>query len=181
MQGVKFANIFYLSPDSSIPDEDRSTELQTVGEGIFNQFKANIGNKVALRCIIARVPTSMVEPMRFYSVNILGQNPADALPSSKVIVLRHYSNPFSRRNIGRYFFTGVHESAINQNRLTDAARTVWQNFINNLELTGIVTTNATWVYQHYSAAADTYSDIFQAQMVPTVKQLNGRQTDLCAF
>lgn len=181
IQGVRLANVFYLQPNAALPDANVDAEMQDIIPKIWNDFSAGMSTINVLRAVVVRVPTNPPQPTRAYTFSLPGDLPGDGLPSSKVIVIRHQSIPWSRSAAGRYFVSGVAEALVTKNSLTDAGVLVFADFANMVAGGGVLGLIATWRFWHYSPKNDDYAQIRKVTVIPNITVLRSRQSDLLTF
>ena len=175
------ANVFYIK----VLDDDGTTDamkdaVDALDDYVLKEFRDMQTTQVEYECLLARRVHPTTCPARVFSISSTGAISADTLPANQPLVLRHYSGDGSIRKRGRYFISGLAETACNHGAWEFAVKALVDPLMTVLNNT-ITSSGMTYRMQHFSKKNEQWYDIDSCTFNPIPTKLRGRTPSKCSI
>jgi len=178
---VSIANIFYINV---VDDDSNPGDVEKVHEyfrdEILSEIKALQSSRVEYECNLIRKLEPTSDPAYMYPLTDVGALGTDALPSNLTLCLNTWAGNGRPWERGRWFFSGLLESSINDGRFTQATATAWQSVLDVIGLS-YGTSGNMYNLEHWSEAQEQFDSIIRGRIAAVPRKLRNRTPGLCSI
>jgi hypothetical protein len=178
---VSIANIFYIDV---VDDDGAPNDTQE----IHNEFKSNIVSKikalqssnVEYECTLIRKVSPTSEPAYMYTLNDVGALGTGNLPANLTMCVNTWAEDGRPYQRGRWFFSGMLETAISDGRWTQSTATSWATFLTTIPLTW-GQPGLEFRLTHWSEALEEFYVLKRGRLAAIPRKLRNRTPGLCSI
>jgi len=178
---VAIANIFYIDvvDDDSNPSDVDEINTQFTGN-IIAELKALQSDKVEYECNLIRKVKPTSDPAIMYPLTDVGALGSNSLPSNQTMCVNTWGGDGRPPKRGRWFFSGLLETSVDDGRFTQATATAWSSFLSTISDTWGTVGN-TYQLTHWSEAEETFYTIKRGRLAAIPRKLRNRTPGLCSI
>jgi len=181
MDRVAIANTFYINVLDDSGATDKATSLK---DAFVTQYvaklKANQTSQLEYECCLIRKVYPKSEPAVMFPITDVGALAATGLPTNQTLCINTVSGEGTPPYRGRWFFSGLLETHVNDGTFTQGVQALWQDFLDALPNSF---GSSTELYQlnHWSYFWQDYSPLVRGRMDPIPRKLRNRTPGLCSI
>ena len=173
-QGVTFSNLFYVSPDAEVADDNINGEIEELATNFHSAYKVFQSDQVNWVQAVLRDPLDQAFPARARALSgLAGDIAAEPLPTTCAVILRQYAFANERTRHGRLFLGGVSSSLMEQGQLTNPGILAFGALVDQVKT--IISGNfADYEIFNFSRVDQAFYLIFRANIDPTIRSYRSR-------
>jgi len=178
---VAIANIFYVDvlDDSGGPGDVEELHDQFTTH-IIGKLKALQSSKVEYECNLIRKVAPTSDPAYMYPLTDVGALGTSSLPSNLTMCCNTWSNLGRPPERGRWFFSGMLESAIDHGRWTKASAGSWDPFLAQIG-TSFGPSGSSYRLMHWSESQEEFFPMTRGRLAAVPRKLRNRTPGLCSI
>ena len=178
---VAIANVFYVDvvDDDSNPSDVDEINTQFTGS-IIAELKALQSSNVEYECNLIRKVKPTSDPAIMYPLTDVGALGSNSLPSNQTMCVNTWSSDGRPTRRGRWFFSGLLETSVEDGRFTQATATAWSTFLSAIGTT-FGTVGNTYQLTHWSEAEEDFNVIKRGRLAAIPRKLRNRTPGLCSI
>lgn len=181
LDSVSIANVFYVNVvDDDANPSDVEEVHDTFKTNIVSKIKALQSSEVEYECNLIRKVYPTSDPAYMYPLTDTGALGSNSLPSNLTMCVNTWSGLGRRWERGRWFFSGLLETAIEEGCWTHDIADDWAAFLAQIA-TSYGPVGNIYNLVHYSTFTSEYYPIVRGRLAAIPRKLRNRTPGLCSI